>query len=231
MKHDLLIRNPLRQLGLETEEILSEGGFGAVLARAGLGKTAFTVQIALHAMLRGRHVLHISLDDPVDKVSLWYREAFQRLSAQHQTKLAGSLWEELLRHRFIMTFKVEGFSVPKLRERLTDLTQQQIFQPHVMIVDGLPFDPNIGGALGELKTLSREMALRSWFTVRTHRHEAPGASGFPPQLESCHELFEVALQLLPEGDKIHILQLKGGPGTPRNTPLRFDPATMLISEG
>ena len=130
-----------------------------------------------------------------------------------------------------MTFKVEGFSVPKLRERLTDLTQQQIFAPHVMIVDGLPFDAQVGAALHDLKTLSREAGLRSWFTVRTHRHEAPGAGGFPPQLESCHELFELVLQLLPEGDRIHIQQLKGTVTPPQDRPLRFDPATMLISEG
>jgi ATP/maltotriose-dependent transcriptional regulator MalT len=42
-----------------------------VLAPAGVGKTAFLVQLALNAMLQEKNVLHISLDEPVTKVSLW----------------------------------------------------------------------------------------------------------------------------------------------------------------
>ena len=51
-----------------TEDILPQGGFGAVLARAGVGKTALLVQLALNTMLRDKNVLHISLNDPVNKV-------------------------------------------------------------------------------------------------------------------------------------------------------------------
>ena len=73
LKKELILRNPLRQMGYEEDEIIPEGGFGAVLARAGVGKTALLVQLALNMMLRGRKVLHVSLLDPVNKVDLWYR--------------------------------------------------------------------------------------------------------------------------------------------------------------
>ena len=46
-------------------------------------------------------------------------------------------WEKIQPYRFIMTFKVESFSVPKLEERLTDLMEQNIFKPHTVIIDGL----------------------------------------------------------------------------------------------
>jgi hypothetical protein len=228
MKKDLLMRNPLRQLGYETEDILETGAFGAILARAGLGKTAFLVQIALHTMLRDRNVLHISLDDPVDKVTLWYQEVFNLMVQSRQANPSPELWNGLLPHRFVMTFKVEGFSVPKLRERLTDLTQQDIFHPHTLIIDGLPFDGAIRGSLEELKALCADTGIRSWFTVRTHRHEDPGPDGLPPQLTNLQDLFAITLQLLPDGQDIHIRQLKGASGTSQDTPLRFDPATMLI---
>ena len=71
LKKDLTLRNPLRLLGKENQDILSKGGFGAVLARAGVGKTAIMVQLSLETLLRGKNVLHISLSDPVNKVSLW----------------------------------------------------------------------------------------------------------------------------------------------------------------
>ena len=81
MKNDLILRNPLRVMGFESEDILPAGGFGAVLARAGVGKTAFLVQLAINALLRGKNVLHVSLSDPVRKVTLWYEEVFSVLSS------------------------------------------------------------------------------------------------------------------------------------------------------
>ena len=139
LKKDLILRNPLRSLGREGEEILTSGRFGAVLAPAGVGKTAFIVQLALNAMLQEKNVLHISLDEPVTKVSLWYEKLFQDLTGRSKwTRLDGAL-EDLLPHRFIMTFKVEGFTVPRLEERLTDLTAQNIFRPEMVLIDGFPF--------------------------------------------------------------------------------------------
>jgi len=230
MKKDLLLKNPLHQLGLASEDSLQAGAFGAVLARAGIGKTAFLVQIALHTMLRDRNILHISLEDPVDKVTLWYREVFNLLAGKRPGQVAAPLWDELLPHRFIMTFRVEGFSVPKLKERMTDLMEQDIFRPHTLIVDGLPFDGDIRRQIEDLKRLCREAGVRCWFTVRTHRHETPMPDGMPPQLSSLQDLFEVAVQLLPDGKDIHIRMLKGLEVPAQEIMVRFDPATMLIKE-
>jgi len=230
MKKDLLLRNPLQQLGLTSEDSLPDGAFGAVLARAGIGKTAFLVQIALHTMLRDRNILHISLEDPVDKVTLWYREVFNLLAEKRNLRASALLWDDLLPHRFIMTFKVEGFSVPKLKERLTDLMEQDIFRPHTLIVDGMPFDGDIRHQIEELKELVAATGVRCWFTVRTHRHEAPASDGIPPQLTSLQDLFDVAVQLLPDGKDIHIRILKGLAASDQETAARFDPATMLIKE-
>jgi hypothetical protein len=230
MKKDLLLRNPLHQLGLTSEDSLPDGAFGAVLARAGIGKTAFLVQIALHTMLRDRNILHISLEDPVDKVSVWYREVFNLLAEKRNLRASTPLWDELLPHRFIMTFKVEGFSAPKLKERMTDLIEQNIFRPHTLIVDGLPFDEDVRGQIEALKDLSTATGVRCWFTVRTHRHEPPSPDGIPLQLTSLQDLFDVAVQLLPDGEDIHIRILKGLETSARETTVRFDPATMLIKE-
>ena len=143
LKKDLIMRNPLRVMGYENDDILNAGEFGAVLARAGVGKTAFLVQLSLNALLRGKNVLHISLIDPVNKVSLWYQEVFSLIANQYKVDQIDQLWDSLLPHRFIMTFRVEGFSVPKLEERLSDLMEQNIFMPQMMIVDGFPFDESV----------------------------------------------------------------------------------------
>ena len=86
LKKDLTLRNPLRLLGKENQDILPKGGFGAVLARAGVGKTAIMVQLSLETLLRGKNVLHVSLSDPVNKVSLWYKEVFHNLADQYNAQ-------------------------------------------------------------------------------------------------------------------------------------------------
>jgi hypothetical protein len=228
LKNDLILRNPLRLMGHENEAIVPEGGFGAVLARAGVGKTALVVQVALNTMLQQKNVLHVSLDDPVDKVGVWYQEVLNSLAHQYHVKQIKDLWESIQMHRFIMTFKVEGFSVPKLEERVHDLTEQQIFNPHMVIVDGLPFDEHIREPLEGLKAFSERHRLHLWFTVTTHRHEAPADNGLPVQLAPVADLFDAAIQLQPEGKKIHIRCLHGGPDVAAGRDQLLDPSTMLI---
>ena len=229
LKKDLILRNPLRVMGHENEDILSAGDFGAVLARAGVGKTAFLVQLSLNALLRGKNVLHISLADPVNKVSLWYKEVFSLIADQYKVDQINQLWESLLPHRFIMTFRVEGFSVPKLQERLADLTEQNIFSPQIIIVDGFPFDESVHQSLREFKELVKNEGMHAWFTIRTHRHEEPEADGTPLPFAHVSDLFEIAVQLLPVGKEIHVKALKGGDSFSKHLDLRLDPSTMLLT--
>lgn len=230
LKKDLILRNPLRLLGKDSEDILPKGGFGAVLARAGVGKTSLMVQLALNSLLRSKNVLHISLVDPVKKVDLWYEEVFRNIAQHYKLTKTDDLWESILPHRFIMTFKVEGFSVPKLEERLTDLTEQGIFFPEMILIDGLPFDQDTRPPLMDLKKLAESYGMHIWFAVRTHRHEQLGPEGMPAQLTNLSDLFDVALFLQPEQHKIHINVLKGGPAGNEQPVLFLDPATMLIKD-
>jgi len=231
LKNDLILRNPLRIMQKDPQKsLLPVGGFGAVLARAGVGKTALLVQISLNSLLEGWNVLHISLEDPVEKVNLWYSEVFNHIARQYNVKPTNELWDTLLPHRFIMTFRVEGFSVPKLDERLTDLIEQNIFSPHVIIIDGLPFDQTVRPSLLELKELTQRRGCHVWFTVRTHRHEIPDAKGFPTQMAGLVDLFNVILHLQPQDKDIHIRALKGQENVGEQTGLMLDPATMLITE-
>jgi hypothetical protein len=230
LKNEFIFNNPLRRMGYKSDDIIQTGEFGAVMARAGVGKTSFLVQLALHSMLRGKNVLHISLNNPVKKVSLSYREVFDRITAQYDVQQTNRLWDTILPHRFIMTFRVEGFSVPKLEERLTDLIEQNIFKPDTMIIDNIPFDDTVIQDLTELKKLAFRQGMRAWFSVRTHRHEEPDPSGIPIQLGQVAGLFEVAIQLIPKGKQIQIKAFNG-PGSEADFPdLMLDPATMLITD-
>jgi hypothetical protein len=230
LKKELILRNPLRHLGFETEDILPAGGFGAVLAYAGVGKTALLVQMALNGMLRNRHVLHISLNDPVNKVTLWYGELFNHLASQYEGAQIKHLWDSVLPYRFIMTFRVESFSVPKLEERLNDLTEQGIFRPEMMIIDGLHCDASHRPSLLALKSLAGRNGMYVWFTAHTHRHEKPGQDGLPAYFEPVADLFDLVLELQTDHADIHIKPLKGAVSTTPVAALLLDPSTMLIKD-
>ena len=230
LKKDLMMRNPLRAVSDENGYILPEGGLGAVVARAGVGKTALLVQLSLNSLLKGDNALHISLGDPVRKVSLWYKEVFNNIGVQYQIEKIDDLWNELLPQRFIMTFNIDGFSVPRLDERLTELADQNIFQPQMILIDGLPFNEEIKRTdLHALKELSEKFNSHIWFTVRSHRHEEPDSDGMPIQIGEFADLLDVVIKLKPEESDIKLNVLKGS-GAISLQNLSLDPATMLIKE-
>ena len=230
LKKELILQNPLRFLENETGDILFEGGFGAVLARAGVGKTSILVQLALNTILKGKNVLHISLDDPVKKLTLWYKEVFNHLTKQYESIATNPIWEAILPHRFIMTFRVEGFSTSKLEERLTDLIEQNIFSPQVIIIDGFNFKEDVRTSLSDFKRLAKKHSLYVWFSVKTHRHEEPGPDGMPAQISEVVDLFDLVIQLQPKGKEIHIKTLKGATADSDQRTLLLDPATMLVRD-
>lgn len=228
IKKEIMERNPLLNLGFENEYILQHGGLGAVLAHAGVGKTALLVQMALHGMMHEQPVLHVSLNDAVSKVDVWYRELFNDMASSYDSAEVTEYWENILNYRFIMTFRVEGFSAPRLEERLSDLMQQNIFKPQTVIIDGLKFDESGRGLLMELKELAQKYSMRIWFTVHTHRHIPPREDGLPLSFMHVADLFDVLVQLAARGPEVYIKALKGqSPEAPKKEML-LDPATMLI---
>ena len=227
-ERDLILRSPLECLGYGSEDILAGGNFGAILARAGVGKTAFLVQVALNMLLRKKNVLHVSLDDSVKKVSLWYDEVLRNVTMKCSASEIAAVEDALLKHRLIMTFKAGGFSFRKLEDSLADLNKQRIFFPRMILIDGFNFDETVRDQLARLKSLAEKHSVPVWFTVRTHRHEKPGTNGLPTQLGSIDDLFEIVLQLQPVGKQIHLKVLRGKPASDDDFHLFLDPATLLI---
>lgn len=224
----LILLNPFRVMGYENDDIIPEGGLGAVSAQAGVGKTALLVQLALNAMLRGKKVLHISLNDPVHKVDIWYHELFNKVAEKAGVEAKSDIWESVLSNRFIMTFKVEGFNMPKLKERLTDLSVQNIFFPQIVIIDGLKFDDAARETIGGLKMLAEKHSLRLWFTVHA-RPQEENPDELSPALLPFKDLFDVVFKLQPEKGEVCIRPVSGKSSAAK--PLYLDPATMLIKNG
>lgn len=212
-------------------DIVSPGGFAAILARAGVGKTALLVQIAINSMRWGKNVLHISTADPVDKVDLWYREMFQRLNQEHASLEIHKIRDQLLRHRFIMTFETESFSMAKLKKRVDELISQDIFVPALIIIDDFSFDAVSEEELADLKSFVEHNRLAFWFTIRTHRDEPTGETKIPTRLTPMARWFDLILRLEPDSDRIYVRQVFIDENAAENTDILFlDPSTLLIRE-
>ena len=215
-------------LGIETDDIIKKGSFAAVVARAGVGKTSFLVQVALSCMMNQKKVLHVSLHDSVKKISLWYKEILKNLVDQHVIDMPEAFLDSLLPYRFIMTLKVDGFSLPGFVERFSDITEQGIFVPDVLIVDGLPLNETTDKLLKEIKAFAVQNSLSVWFAGHIHRDEEPSADGTPAPFFHVADNFDVVIQLQPKGKRIYVDFLKGIANDSGRPMIHVDPSSMLI---
>ncbi len=229
LKKSLIIRDPLKLLGLETDQTFQERGCGAIFARAGVGKTALLVQLAINSLLQEKPVLHISLKDPVDKVDLWYKEVFQNITKLNDIRPADRLWDEMLPYRFIMTFESSSFSLDRLMDKIEELRSQKIFSPKLIMIDGFSITDANPEELDRLKEFALANGFIIWFTIRGHRGESQAPNTFSLEFVNHYgDFFDVILQLSPEKDQVQVKPLKKE--TANQPHLFLDPSTLLIRE-
>ena len=225
----LVQQNPLRVLNMGREN----NQMGLVMARAGLGKTALLVQIALDAILRGKRVIHVSVGESIDKTRKWYDDILQSILQEHSVTRPHELMDMVARHRMIMTFKVAAFSRSRLEERLNDLILQDIFRPNVLIVDGFDFDGTSREALEDIKDLMDNMNMQAWFSAICHRgDQRVSPAGVPAPCHELDDLFDMIILLKPEKDATIQLDIirNYGEVVEGGTGLRLDPTTMMVKE-
>jgi len=230
-KEDLIKKNPLRVLNPLSAESLPDHRMGLVMARAGLGKTAILVQIAMDSMLRGQKVLHVSVGEDLGKAKAWYEDVFQYIAEGFQLENAAEVEDELMRNRIIMTFKEAAFSKLKLEERLNDLVYQNIFRPDIVVVDGYDFGEADYESIMDLKEMMAAMNVQVWFSALRHRDDdRVSAAGVPAPCHEIDGLFDTVIVLQPEQDAILLNIIKDEYDGAADKILNLDPATMMVKE-
>ena len=229
LKKDLISKSPVsKAIGIEN---LKQGRFGAVLSRAGVGKTSFLVQIALTQLLKNEKILHISLDDPIEKINLRYSDGYTNLVdsiGYVDPQKAVRLWEDINLNKVGISYNESTFDSEKIRDYLKSFKKADLVLPCIMIIDGLNFDKDVSGILEELENLNHEFSIFIWFSMKSHREEKLSPEGYPIQLDTHKEKFDKAIFLQPVEDKIEAVILKDGDRTDQR--YRLNPATMMIVE-
>ncbi|MCF6247001.1 MAG: hypothetical protein L3J69_06530 [Desulfobacula sp.] len=227
LKKDLISKSPVsRTIGIEN---VKDGKFGAVLSRAGVGKTAFLVQIALTQLLNDNKILHISLDDPIEKINIRYKEGYTNLVdsiGYVDPQKAVRLWDDIQNQKVGISYTETTFDTDKIRDYLKSFKKAELALPSVLIIDGLNFDHDVSKTLDELESLNNEFSIFIWFSMKNHREEDLCEDGFPIQLETHKDRFDKAVFLKPVEDKIEAVILKDGDRTDQRD--RLDPATMML---
>src|SRR5262245_23555248 len=178
-RKELNERNPLRLFEHSIHGGVGRGNIGVVVARHGIGKTAFLVAIALDDAMRGRKVLHVSLDNTVNHLREFYDEIFMDLA--HSAHLEDLPTErlEMERNRMIHTYVGKSFTIPKLRHSINFQKEYAHFDPACIIVEGFDFDRATFEDLKALRQLAAEFDVEMWMSAVTHRGVALNDHGIP----------------------------------------------------
>ena len=219
---DLIARSPMRAVSTTIRGGLLPGQVGAVLARAGVGKSAFLVHVALESLLRGTDVLHVSVKHPQAHVRSFYDEILGGLVRAGSGRDPREEAISIERHRVIHACLGRSFGPDDLSELLATLGKVMDFNPALVVVDGLDGDALDTTAWGAVATKAR---LRLWVSIRTHREHGPSLDDLSPQ-------FHTTVALEPNGNSVALRVLRQGGETPADPPtITLDPTTMMLSEG
>lgn len=222
--------SPLRILEKSARGGLGRGNLGVLMARAGVGKTACLIHIALDKLFRKEKLIHVSLEDIPEKVTSYYNVIFYDL-----LKALGLRGEEEMkmimdRNRMILAYLHQSFGIPRLRQNIRNVIEKIDFVPETLIVDGLDF-PNAGAdTLQGLKEIAGEFQVEIWLSALSDPSNAEvNERGIPHPCSHVDQFLSVIVQLLPTPSAVLLRLLKD-----HDTPVRpdasvaLDPNTFLV---
>ncbi|HIJ79600.1 MAG: hypothetical protein OEY01_12615 [Desulfobulbaceae bacterium] len=232
LKIELSEKNPIRLLKSDAQGKTDALRMGLVMARAGLGKTAILVQIALDSLLNDKQVIHVSIGQSLDKTKLWYDDMFKDIAKACNLENVNETYMEIMRNRMIMTFNESDFSRARLEERLTDLIQQNVIKPSCIVVDGFDFAGADHQMLADLREMMESLGVQGWFSATCHRDdERVSKAGVPAPCHEVDDLFDIIVLLKPISGKecLSLNLLKAASGV-SGKQLQLDPGSLMVRE-
>jgi hypothetical protein len=222
---------PLRLLDKSSKGGLGKGNLGAVLARAGVGKTACLISLALGKMMRGEKIVHVSLGETPDKVKAHYELIFNQIK---DTALKGgeTLSKEVLdKNRIILAFLKQSFDTERFRTNIENLTQRLDFSPQTVIIDGLNFEDCDRSVVEGLKQAAADFQAEIWFSVRSHRHiNEKSDRGIPFPLSRMDDLFTIVLEIEQEGSQFFLTLIECADNNYARQTLSIENQSVFLSK-
>jgi KaiC/GvpD/RAD55 family RecA-like ATPase len=226
-------RSPLRVFEKSIHGGLGKGNLGVAMSRAGVGKTAFLIGIALDDLMRGRKVLHVSCKgETLEHVREFYDEIFEELRRTMHMEDARETHMLVERSRKIHIYRGVDFSVKKL-DRDTRFYKDHVeFQPEVVILDGFDFVGAQETAMAALKEYARTHNVELWLSALTHRDEpVTNSQGIPNPVARFEAWISVIVNLEPQRKDVCLRLIKDHENPDvEDLHLHLDPRTLLLLE-
>jgi hypothetical protein len=228
-RKELNERSPLRVLEQSIHGGLGRGNIGVVIARHGVGKTAFLVGVALDDLMRGRNVFHVSLEQNADKVRTYYDEIFAELCHSERLEDVWTVRLNLERHRRIHSYLADTFSLSKFHETLDFMNRDGQFTPQAIVIDGFDLAAATPEDLAGLRAIARDLDAELWMSAVTSREADRNDRGIPEPVAHYEDAFDVVLTMGHDGTAVHV-GLHKDHDNPNVSELKLalDPTTMLL---
>lgn len=223
-------RSPLRVFKNSVHGGLGEGNLGVVMSRAGVGKTAFLIGVALDDLMRGRRVLHVANGDSLDHVRQFYDEIFQELQRTGAAENSSAVHLTVERSRIIHTYRGVEMNTARIVKDTEFYRRHADFTPEVLIVDGFDFAAAGDEDLARLKDLAGELKAELWLSALTHRDDpATDPRGVPGAVARFEPWIGVMVVLEPQ-EGATIVRLVKDHDNPdvKELQVQLDPRTLLL---
>lgn len=229
MMKDFVEVSPLKILEESASKELGKGNLGVLMSRAGVGKTACLIHIAFDKLFRREKLVHISLEDPPEKVSSYYHVIFSDLVTALNLENEQETLMILEANRMILAYLKKSFEIGRLEDNLKNLSENAAFSPDTLIVDGLDFEKTDRGLIEGFKKIAMQFQVEVWFSALCHRHMTEtNERGIPHPCNHVDDLFGIIIQLQPSKSGIFLKLLKDQAGAPvSDIRVRLDPKNFL----
>jgi len=203
-------------IGVLTEAIgeeLQAGHVGLLVSRAGVGKSALLVHIALNTLLQDKKVLHIAVTESVDHARVHYDEVLRAVTKRFRRRDWTPAFLATERNRMIHSYV--RFNMAKLRENVAMLREAAHFEADLVVLDGLN---TTDCDLEAVAALAKELGVPVWVSLRNADDSVP---------EGSWANATMAVTLRPEGRVVNLTLQQ--PNTEAEAlSVTLDPATMLV---
>lgn len=226
---DFMEVRPLKILERFSRKGLGRRNLGVLMARAGVGKTACLIHLALDKLFRGEKLVHVSLEDVPEKVISYYNVIFSDLVKALDLDNESEMKMLLERNRMILAYLNQSFEMERLGKNLQNLKEKVGFVPDTMILDGLDFKRADREVFDGFKAVAAEFELEIWLSALSHRHiPHVNERGIPYPCDRFDDFFSIILQLEPTPSGIFLRLLKDHESEiGQDVRVRLDPNTFL----
>jgi len=218
-------RSPLRLLEKGLHGGLGTGNVGALVAGAGVGKSAFLVGVATDELLRGGTVLHVALRHTVGHVKAYYDSVYTALANSTKLEDATLTRLEIEGHRRIRAYAPGEFTVAKLADA-AKLETESGAKPTLVVIDGLDPMDLVPDGLAQIRAVVSEIEVELWLTLDADEDEG---AHLPTLIADQSSALGVILTAEPDGNEVALRAVKDHDNPDlQNLHVALDPKTLLV---